>query len=452
MISVATTAETAVVPAPGPGLRARLQIGIAWNLTAAVFTQGSTFAINIVVANILGREIFGEYAMIRSTVLTLAALGPLATGYTAARYVAEFRSTDQDRAGRILGLCGVVASVAACVAALGLLAGAPWLAADVLRAAHLADGLRLVSIVVLFSVMGGYQVGALAGLEGYRALAMAGMISGTVALVVCSLGAWAGGLTGALGGLSLGAAIQWITMRWLLASEIARQKIVVRYRALRREGAIMLKFALPAALHGLVSSPALWLAGAFLVRQPGGYEQMALYGAATNFRMLVLFLPQIINNVGMSLLNNQRGLSDEARYRKVFWANLGLTAGTVVVGALAVVLVGPWLLLVFGRGFAEGYPVLVVLMLSTIPEGLAVATFQVVQAQERMWLSLLAVSIPRDCVIMGAAYLLAPHQGAIGLAWAHALGWLLALLMIIVLVGRLGLGARPIERDRQGVA
>jgi O-antigen/teichoic acid export membrane protein len=105
----------------------------------------------------------------------------------------------------------------------------------------------------------------------------------------------------------------------------------------------------------------------FLVRQFDGYTQMALYSAASNFRIIVLFLPNIVNNVGMSLLNYQKGLKDEGRYRQVFWANMALTVSSVVMGALAVVLFGPLLLGAFGKSFSQGFPV-VVLVLSTLPE------------------------------------------------------------------------------------
>ena len=429
------------VPVPEAGWRRRLLTGITWNLAAAAFTQGSTFAINIVLANVLGRQMFGEYAIIRTTSLTLTALAPLATGYTAARYVALFRATDRRRVGRILGLCSVVSTVAACTAALGLLGGASWLARDVLRAPHLAVGLMLVAGAVFFSVMSAYQVGALAGLESYRALAGAGLISGTLSLAVCGLAGWMGGLNGALVGLSVSACVQWITLRWCLRAEMSRQGVMVRYENLRREGAILVRVALPAALIGFVSMPALWLASAMLVRQPGGYEQMALYGAANSFRLIVLLLSTVINTVGMSVLGHQRGISDDVRYRQVFWANMGLTAGVVLVGASTVILFGPWLLRMFGRGFGESYPVLVVLMLATIPEGLSAATFQVIQAEEKIWLSLFAIIVPRDGALALLSYLLSPSYGALGLATAQGTAWLIALSMSVYLARRIGLRA-----------
>src|SRR5262249_17243931 len=100
---------------------------------------------------------------------------------------------------------------------------------------------------------------------------------------------------------------------------------------------------------------------------------------------------------------------------------------------------GPWLLKLFGRSFSEGNPVLLVLILSTIPEALAAATYQTVLSQAKMWATLFTISMPRDGVIVLMAYLLSSPYGAVGLAWAYTLGWVLALLAIITIIVQLGL-------------
>src|SRR5579884_3743945 len=88
---------------------ARLSTGVAWSLLATVCNQGSTFAVNVMAANVLGRETFGRYAIIQSTLAAIAAMASFGLGYTATRFLAEFRATDPARAGRILGLCSAVA-------------------------------------------------------------------------------------------------------------------------------------------------------------------------------------------------------------------------------------------------------------------------------------------------------------------------------------------------------
>ncbi len=49
---------------------------------------------------------------------------------------------------------------------------------------------------------------------------------------------------------------------------------------------------------------------------------MALFSAALNLKNVVIFLLILLNNVGTSLLNNQRGQRDRLNYRKVFWTNM----------------------------------------------------------------------------------------------------------------------------------
>src|SRR3990170_1825677 len=96
-------------------IRDRLIKGTVLNLIAVAFNQGSSLIVNIIVARILMMQSFGEYAMVQSTLLTLAVISQLATGYTASKYLAEYRTSDPKKAGRIMGLCAVVASLMASV-------------------------------------------------------------------------------------------------------------------------------------------------------------------------------------------------------------------------------------------------------------------------------------------------------------------------------------------------
>ncbi|MEW5858697.1 MAG: oligosaccharide flippase family protein [Cyanobacteriota bacterium] len=433
------TKDAATITTSAASLRSRLQSGIAWNLLGAVFNQGSTFAVNIIVANILGQKVFGEYAMLQSTILTLTNIAQFAAGYTANKYVAEFRSTDKEKAGRILGLCSAVSATMACIVALFLLVSAPWLASEILQAPHLSNSLRIATGVVLFAVMNLYQMGALAGLESYRTLAQAGIASGCLYLGICSLAAWLWGLKGAIAGLMVTALLQWLILNQFLRKESAKQGININYQGFWQERAIIWRFALPAALPGFTSTPAIWLANAFLVRQPSGYTQIALYSAANNLRVLILFLPNIINNVGMSLLNQQKGLGHERRYRKIFWANLAAVGGCLLVIAIVISLIGRWILSLFGENFQAGYPILLILMIATVAEGLSIALYSIIQTQEKMWLSLFAIALPRDMMIVAFSYWMTSKYQAVGLAWAYATTWIIILLNTIVLISFIGL-------------
>ena len=140
-------------------LRDRLIKGTALNFIAVVFNQGSTLFVNIIVARLLMKQGFGEYAMVQSTLLTVSMLLQLATGYTASKYIAEYRSIDPERAGRIMGVCTIVSVAMAAVGTILLIAMAPWLADTMLKAPHLAVALIIGSGFLIFSSINGIRQG-----------------------------------------------------------------------------------------------------------------------------------------------------------------------------------------------------------------------------------------------------------------------------------------------------
>jgi O-antigen/teichoic acid export membrane protein len=420
-----------------PSIRDRVLKGAALNLIAVVFNQGSTLLVNIAVARLLLKEAFGEYAIIQGTLLTAGALSQLSTGYTASKYIAEYRRSDPARAGRVMGLCATIAGMTAIAGALLLVLAAPWIAQTVLNNPSLAPLLMIGSVFVFFSAMNGYQLGALSGFEAYDALARAGIASGLVALIVISGGAWLGGLHGAILGLGISAIIRFAIHLVWLKSESCDRGIAATYgRALVQEKSVVLRFALPAAITAYFSLPMIWLGNSFLVRQPGGYAEMAVYAAASNLRMLVLFLPQVLNTVSLTVLNNVKGHCDPKKYQMLYRNNvLTILVLTLMVAGLAS-FIAPPALKVFGKDFMAGTMVLQVLLCSTVFEGLSIALYQHLQAQEKLWSTLFWITAPREGLFFVLAMILTPTKGALGLAIAYASSWMVAMIAIAFLIHR----------------
>lgn len=421
---------------------ARLRSGTAWNLLSAVGSQGTTFVVSVIVANLLGPEGFGEYVVVQGTLATIAAVASCGTGYTATKYIAELRATDKERAGRVAALCLAMAATGGFLGAASLILGSEPLAVHMLNAPKLAVPLMIGASAVFFNVVNWFHLAALAGLERYEARAKADVACGAFYLVSCVVGARYAGLNGVMAGVVVSALLQWGVLHRLLRHQGADDGIIMRYRGLWRERSVILRFALPTAIPSLTTTPALWLANVFLVWRPNGYTEAALYGAANNLRILALFLPTTLNNVGMSLLNNQMGLGDDAKYRRVFWLNIGMVGVTVMGGALLIGGLGPTVLRIFGRDFAEAHTVLLVLLVSTVLEILWYALAQVVASHEQMWSLLLLAILPRDIAVVLLAYVLTPSLGARGLAIAYTASWALAFIVGVLLIRRIGLTTR----------
>ncbi|MBM3210855.1 MAG: hypothetical protein FJ121_01010 [Deltaproteobacteria bacterium] len=433
-----TVNQTERISNSSSSLISRLSVGVTWNLIGALFNQGSAFAINIIIARLLGRTLFGEYSIILSTLMTISLIAQVSTGITATRYLAEFRVRDPDRAGRILGLCTIVSAATGALAVIILCSLAPWLSDHILKAPHLSLSLQIGGGFLFFAVINGYQIGALSGLENFKNLAKAGLCNSCLMVPLCSLGAWNWGINGALTGLAISGMVNWLIHQHFLKEASRAQGIFPSYHELGRERRALTNFVLPAALSGLISMPALWLANVFLVRSPNGYNEMAMYSAAMNIRTLILLLPRNINNVSCSILNYQKGLVNENEYRRTYWINLIITSVLVLAGGIVVYFAGQRILGLFGKSFEEASPVLLILLLSGFIEIVAISLYQVMQTKKMMWLTLFGVAIPNHVTLVILAYLIAPHLGAMGLAWAYTAGWAIALLSISVVVRRTG--------------
>lgn len=442
------------LPIPAPGnmkrpeflnlISGRFGHGVFWNALGTLIAQGSTFFTAILLARMLGKEIFGELGMIHSTLLTLASIAQVSTGLTATKYIAEFRGIDKTRAGKVLGLCSVLTVATGIAATVLLLISAPWMAEHILKAPHLAVSLGISAAFVLFSVMNGYQIGALAGLECYRSISIYGALLGGLHLIICSVGALLGGLDGALLGIVVSAILRWAVYANVLRHEASKQDISLRRRGWAEERNILWGFTLPAALSGLTTLPAIWGGNALLVRQLDGYAEMGIYSAAMSLRMIVLFLPALLNGVAISLINNHKGNRDNHSLETMFVLNLKLTAVVAFFGATLLWLWGEPALKIFGSDFyGENIKLMLVLMsISVVVESIGIAVYQLIQSYEKMWASFFAIAIPRDILIVATAYFLTPIYGAAGLAGAMTIGALWAFFIKIGLVYKMKLYGR----------
>lgn len=414
-------------------VRHRFVRGTVANFIAVAFNQGSTLVANVLVARALDKIAYGEYAIVVNTLLTIGALAQLSTGYTASKFIAEFREVDKSRAGRILGACAEFSMMSAAVGATFIAVFSPWIAADLFLAPHLALALVLGSGFLAASAINGYQMGALGGLEAFDRLAYAGIVSGIGAIICVATGAWLWGLNGAITGLSIAGIGRCLVHFWLLRRELKRQHIVAQYRgSLRAERSTFLRFTLPAALSGYITIPAIWLSNTILVRQSGGFDQMALFAASNNIRVIVLFVPLTANVVMMSIINNLLSESTQSRFRKAYGNNILITAAGAIMIAGIAGLLAPYLLQAFGPSFTAGVPIAYFLLGAAVGEALSTALYQAMLARSQIWRILLFIVLPREIVLVSSALLLVPHYGGEGLAAAYLCAWMLSAFITLI--------------------
>jgi O-antigen/teichoic acid export membrane protein len=416
-------------------LKERFVNALIFNLIGTVFSQGGAFLTVVLLARVLGKEVFGEFGMIQSTMLTMTSIAQISTGLMATKYVAEFKESDKARAGRILRLCSIMTIATGLFAFASMLFAAPFVSDRLLNAPHLTLELKLASVFVLFAVINGYQIGALTGLEAFRPIALTSFFLSLVHLGVCFLGVYTWGLNGAVGGMSLSAFMRWVVYGILLRHRAKLHGIVLSNSLGQIDWSLMRRFAIPAALGGITTMPSIWFANSFLVNQANGYAEMGTYSAALNLRTIVLFIPALINGVAISIINSHRGVKNIQSYQNMFILNICISMFAALSVALVLWLFGPKAMKVFGADFtSENTTIMISFMsLSVLIEALGIGVNQLIQCHEKMWFSFYLIALPRDIILALSAFFLTHSYGATGLAGAVLIAHSAALLAILLI-------------------
>ena len=265
-----------------------------WAIFGNIIGKGLALAAGIIVARFLGKEIFGEYGIIRNTLLSIAIFSTFGLGYTATKYVAEYKNSKPEYLHLILRYSRNITLAVSGVMATGLFITADYVADNILEAPHLTIPLRLVSVWIVFNAVTTMQIGVLAGFSEFKGMARINTIIGLFTFIASVILTYFYQLNGALTALLLTQILNWyLNYRLVEKNLLTGNKIEVKDRLLLKE---MLNFSLPVALQEILYPITSWLTSLILIRL-SSYGELGLYAAAMQWNAFILFVPGILRNV-----------------------------------------------------------------------------------------------------------------------------------------------------------
>lgn len=415
-------------------LRERLLGGFAWNLVSSISLQGSVLLSSIIVARLLGLENFGIYAVLTSLAMTVAGVAQGGVGLVGTKFVGEMLHSDPARVARILRMCAVAVSCTGLAATSALMLLAPTVAQDLLGKPQIEVFVPWAALAVAFQVVVAYQYGALQGFGAFRQIGLAGAASGLLQLVATTLGAWLDGVNGALASFAVASAGRWVFFGYALRWARRVHHIPAGGAIQPEDWRLIWSFALPASLASLITLPCLWGVTALLARQPDGLAWAAIFAVGHQIRQAVLQVPLLLNAVSFSVLSRLKGRGAEADFRQVFWSNLAVALVFVSTLVIVLSLLAPQVLSLYGESFMQRSVLLILLLVSTVPEVLGTSVYQLVQTKGRMWHSLAFITAPRDLGYLILAAFLITHRQLEGAGAAYLLAQIIGMLLTLALV------------------
>ncbi|MBZ5585192.1 MAG: oligosaccharide flippase family protein [Acidobacteriia bacterium] len=395
----------------------RLARGAFWALAGAAAARLAGLLAAMLVARVLGRTDFGKLGMILSTVGMFGTFAGFGLGIMASKHVAEFRTTDPARAGRIITLSETFAFVSGMSMAISLVLLAPVLATGSLASPEMTQPLRLSALSLFLNGLVGAQTGALSGLEAFRAIAKINLLSGLATVPLMVGGALIGGLGGAVWGTILSAALNCL-LNYLTMIPILREfRIPFPAPGAFREHAVLWRFSLPATIGGALVAPATWLCNTMVIHRPNGYPELGLVSAANQWRTAILFLPATVGTAFLPILanllasNNRKAFRKTARYTVIF----SLAAGAVI--AVPVFTFSDFVMKGYGNSFVSGQLVLRFTVLAATLYAANNQVTRILASLGQMWMAT-AFDLVWAASFLIAGALLIPAYSATGFAIA----------------------------------
>lgn len=401
---------------------------VSWSMLAGLATTGLGLATSVMIARALGPREMGEYSYWKWLLGALPAAIGLGIPVATLKFSAELLGRAQlERAsalvtGLLKAQVSVLVAAAAVVVAIGALAGGGdrWLTHAVAAAILLLGGV----VPVLDA--------ALKGAIDYRVPARVTVVVGVVQIAVAAgVLAGGGGIVGLLLALALSSVIA-SSLRIHRLREIYRPDWRARFpRDLRRP---VFRYCRALALMTVLDVVVMSRSEVFVLKLYAPPEEIAFYSLAYGMASALIMGATLITHPLLPTFSMLAGQSDWAAIGRVYTVGLKGVAFVIFPSAIAgIALARPLVGLLYSEAYVPAAPVLAVVTVSSIATGLAFVFSALLYGvgAPAVLLGLFLVLAPVNVL---ASLALVPGYGALGAAWANAIG---PLVQLIVLAGLL---------------
>lgn len=396
-------------------LARRMFHGAFWSFSGTAMGKLCLLVAGVLCAHLLKQEVFGQLGMIRSTLNIFIVFGASGIGVTATKLISTYRTNDIPRLLRMTRLTFRLAWMMALVLMVFCFVLARPITRHILHAEHLTFELQIASVLLLFSILYGVQNGVLTGLEQFKIMARNTFVGSLLEAVLMVAGAYFWGLTGAIVGLGIGlGALFWVNQ--LSIKKHYAQYVVGEMQPMHtpNDWSMLLNDCIPATLSALMVTPTFWGIRTILL-QHDGYNSLALFEAADQWKVMMLFIPTAISQMVLPILTSIR--QQRQQFRHVLLANIALIVGISSMITLLVLLLGGPIMQLYGKGFSDKMP-LVYLALSNIFSAYSNIIEMSIYSKNKMWQAFVINLFWAIVLLVSAYWLVERGLNATGIALA----------------------------------
>lgn len=395
----------------------------------------------VIIARALGVDDYGVYALFFTTAGFIVPIANLQLGYVIIVYVARHRRDDPRRAGTIILLAEILTNASIMAFALPMAVFPSAVGNLLFPSADLPALAILLAVTTALSTKSGIYDCLLQANEAFGRLARLRVAAGTVTITLVAAGALAGaGLMEILILTALAGLVRLVIMA--LAVRATRHSLVAgaTLRDVRGETGLLWSFSLPSALISVSTGFVAWIAFWSLSHTPTGLADVAVLSVALQWRAPAALVVQAFATTFVPAYAARIGAGTDDTGRQLYRANLAITTLLSCGAFAAIAVLAPFILGLYGDGFADRTLLFVVGAAHMVPMMLLAAVQQRLVAEGLMWRNVAAFTPLLATITVG---LLLARPTGLFIAQLQLLGWSLALVAAVLATAVRGRGRSP---------
>lgn len=395
-----------------------------WILAGNIISKFLLLISTILISKIISKEEYGQFGIVKSTILMFSAFAGLELGMTATKYISQYRDTDKKKVENILGLSNLFALLISLTIAFLIYFFSDTIAVKI-NAPSLSPIIKLSSFIVFFSSINGIQAGVFSGIEKFKELSINTSIAGIASSVGMLVGAKYYGITGVM--LFFGSnyvilfILNYVHLKKYFYSVYS---ISIFKKSNFEEFRVLWQFSLPAILAGLMVGPVTWLCNYYLVNEKNGFSEMAYFDIANQWRNTILFIPAALSQIALPMLSSS--LLDKNEYKSTYIKNLKLNLYVALIMVVVFVILSPLIIHSYGNQYKNAHIPLILMLVTTGLVAINNVIGQVIASKNKMWLGFY-VNLIWGVFLISFSYLFIVilKMGATGISLAYLLSYLL---------------------------
>lgn len=366
----------------------------------AVFGNGIGSALflsaGILIARLLGKDLYGEYGVVKSTMLYIASFATFGLGFTSTKFISQQVSENKSYIRSIIIDSMLITLVFSSLIAILLLIFAEPIA-EFANAPSLSFAFRVLAIIIIFKALTTTQIGILSGLKSFRTIAVNSMVSGLFMLIACIPLSYFWGLTGALSCLFLSQVFNF------LINQVSIHKINISLLGQIKQDFKnkLVAFSFPVALQESSFTICNWCA-IILLTKYASVGEMGLYSASSQWNAIILMIPSLLTNVVLSYLSSS--VNNKTEHKKTVAKMLLINFFCTLIPFVFVFFLADFIASFYGPSFGAMSKLLRLLTFATIFECCSSVFKSELMAQGRTWM-LFSLRCIRDVILILTAYL-----------------------------------------------